>query len=175
MTGSPDDEREPERGGLLGGLRSLLEALADADQDGTNRVSRRRRSEKGRFSTDIGFSGRLGRPSSGPGSSGDSDSATGSDPSSISDRSAPGDRVDEDYHVDVRHDADGRLVVVADMPGVDHEDLTVGLDEESNELVVGVDERAIERMPLPWPVEDVEGRFNHGVLELRITAAEDHR
>jgi HSP20 family molecular chaperone IbpA len=164
----PDDDRGAERSGLLGGLRSLLEALADAERDGTNRIDRSRRSEKGRFSTEIGLSGRIGPPSLGrsPGSD------AGSDPSSITGRSEPDGRPDVDHHVDVRHDDDGRLVVVADMPGVEHEELTVGLDEASNELVVGVENRAIERLPLPWPVDDVEGRFNHGVLELRITAAE---
>jgi HSP20 family molecular chaperone IbpA len=153
-----DNERH---GGLLGGLRSLLETLADAERDGTSRVSRSRRSARGRFDTESGFSARIGRPSS------------RSDADSITDRSAADDRPDVDAHVDVRHDDDGRLVVVADMPDVDPEDLTVGLDEAANELVVGVDDHAVERLPLPWPVDDVEGRFNHGVLELHITATED--
>ena len=163
------DDDGAERSGLLGGLRSLLEALADADGDGPTRVGRTRRRRGGRFSTEFGFSGRVGRPSS----RSESGSDSGSDANTISGRSAPDDRMDVDYHVDVRHDDDGRLVVVADMPGVDPDDLRVGLDEESNELVVGIDDRPIERLPLPWPVDDVVARFNHGVLELRITATED--
>lgn len=158
-----------DRSGILGGLRSLLEALAEADGDDPTRVGRTRRRSGGRFSTEFGFSGRVGRPTS----RSDRRADSGSDASSITGRSAPDDRMDEDYHVDVRHDDDGQLVVVADMPGVEHDDLRVGLDEASNELVVGVDDRPVERLSLPWPVDDVEGRFNHGVLELRITATED--
>ncbi|QLD90574.1 hypothetical protein HWV07_16640 [Natronomonas salina] len=159
--GADDDDETERQGGLLGGIRSVLEALADAERDGKSRISRRRRSSKGRFSTESGFSVRVGRPSS------------GSDANSINDRSSASDQRDVDHHVDVRHDDDGRLVVVADLPNVDPDDLTVGLDEETNELVVGVEDRAVERLALPWPVDDVEGRFNHGVLELRITATED--
>lgn len=167
--GRDDGGDRGDRGGLLGGLRRLLEALADADGDGPTRVGRTRRRSGRRFSTEFGFSGRVGRPSS----RSNRRSSSGSDPSTITGRSAPDDRMDGDYHVDVRHADDGRLVVVADLPGVAHDDLRVGLDEETNELVVGVDDRAVERLPLPWPVDDVEGRFNHGVLELRITATED--
>jgi len=164
-----DDAERPAGGGLLGGLRSLLAALADAEGDGPDRVSRSRRRSGSRFTTEFGFTGRLGRPSGHPDAGADSRS----DGSSISGRSSPHDRADENHHVDVRHDDDGRLVVVADMPGVDPDDLRVGLDEDANELVVGVDDQPVERLPLPWPVDDVEGRYNHGVLELRITAAED--
>lgn len=159
--GGRDDHRNVD-GGILGGLRSLLEALADAEREGRSRIDRAGRSSRGRFTTEYGVSGRIGRR------------PTRSDADSITDRSAGTDQTaDDDYHVDVRHDDEGRLVVVADLPGVDHEDLTVGLDEDSDELVVGVEDRAVERLPLPWPVADVEGRFNHGVLELRITATED--
>lgn len=164
MNDRRDDDGEDDSdqyGGLLGGLRRLLESLADAERDGTSKVSRSGRTSSGRFSTEYGFSGRIGPPS------------TRSDADSITDRSPPSGQRDADYHVDARYDDDGRLVVVADMPGVDVDDLTVGLDEDRNELVVGVEDRPVERMPLPWPVADVEGRFNHGVLEVRITAADE--
>lgn len=77
---------------------------------------------------------------------------------------------DESYLVDSHRDGD-EMLVTADLPGVDAEDLSVGLDPEAN-LVVGVEGDVIERVPLPWDaVEATRARFHNHVLEVRLRPA----
>lgn len=79
---------------------------------------------------------------------------------------------DGEYLLDTRYDGD-EFVVTMDIPGATEEDLTVGLDRESNRLVIQKDDTELERIELPW--NDVEpGRvlFNNGVLEARMRPAE---
>lgn len=78
----------------------------------------------------------------------------------------------EEFHVDAYRAGD-ELVVVADLPGVDAEDLSVGVDVGRNCLVVGVDGDVVERVTLPWEsVVASEATFNNGVLEVRVRRAE---
>ncbi|MFC7156014.1 gas vesicle protein GvpH [Halomarina halobia] len=79
----------------------------------------------------------------------------------------------DDYHVET-YRYDGELVVVADLPGVDEDDLLVGLDERSNDLVIAVRDRVVERLSLPWdPVAVPRVRFNNAVLEVVVRPGDD--
>lgn len=149
---SRGDEDEPTRG-ILGAIRRVVDALAEAERDGKTRFGGAGRIPGNHFTTQYGFSGRIGGPR------GRTDST----------REA-GDR----HLVDVR-ETDDELLVVADMPAVERKDISVGVDEDRNEFVVGVGNEAVERMELPWPVEDVDAQFQHGVLELRFTRKEGER
>jgi len=153
---SRDDEHSPD--GLLGAIRLVVDSLVDAERDGRKSFGDSGRLSRGPFRTEYGFSGSIGGP------------GRGSDDRSSSRRRRSPD--DDQYHVDVRQH-DDQLLVVADMPDVDAEDVSTGIDEERSELVVGVGNEPIERMELPWPVGGVDARFHHGVLELRFTRADD--
>lgn len=166
---STDDE-EKAPGGLLGALKLVVSTLADAEREGKTSFSKTGRNPGRHFTTEYGFSGQIGGPRRG----GESDADDRSSKSRRRSRSDSGSsRESEDsYLVDVRETEDG-LLVIADMPGVEPEDITAGVDEEQNEIVVGVGSRAVERLELPWPVSDVQAQFQHDVLELRFTREED--
>ncbi|WP_254542771.1 gas vesicle protein GvpH [Halomarina pelagica] len=90
-------------------------------------------------------------------------------PSSPADEAEPA--ASGDYHVQT-YRSEGELTVVADLPGVDEDDLLVGLDERSNDLVVAVHDRVVERISLPWSdVVVPRVRFNNGVLDVCIRPA----
>lgn len=165
---SPDDDEEQTVGGLLGAIRLVVDTLADAERNDRTTFGKSGRIPGGHFTTEFGFSGQIGGPRKGVDSESDSRSsnsrpATGSSSSS-----------DERHLVDVR-ETDDELLVVADVPDVEPEDITAGIDEEQDELVVGVENKAVERMELPWPVADVEAQLQHGVLELRFMREEDEQ
>ncbi len=145
----------------------MLEALADAEREGTTTLSKTGRIPGDHFSTEYGFHGQVGGPripeESQPEKRPTAPNSTDSKPVG-----------EESYRVDIRELDDG-LLVVADMPDVDVEDITAGIDEERDKLVVGVGRDSIERIPLPWAVEDVQATFHHGILELRITSKESEQ
>lgn len=156
MTDDGDGTRDRDReqpSGLFGVIRHVLGALVDAERSGAREVRGAGRRPGRRYSIEYGFSGRVGERPPGTGSRAD---------------------VDADYLVDVR-EADDAVLVVADLPDVERDDLTVGLADGRSVLVIRVDGRPIERIELPWPVDAVEPRLHHGVLEIRITPAEADR
>ena len=161
MTDDNDRDRDRDRDpdvGLFGAIRGILEALGDperTDVDRSGRIPNRH------FTTEYSVSGRIGGSESG--------SISGSQPQSDTGSTR---ETGDSYLVDIRYDEDDDLLVVADLPDVEADELTVGLDEDRNELVIGVENRPVERVNLPWPVADVESRFRHGVLRLRFTPAE---
>ena len=148
--GEPSDDRDrPEVDGLSDVLRRIVDALADAEREGRTDVGGTGRIPGRHFSTEYGFSGHIG-----PGT-GDGDGSGGSDA--------------DEYHFSARYDEGADEVVIAgDLPGVDPDDVGVRFDDDSDELVVGVRGRPVERVRLPWPVADVESGFRNGVLQLRI-------
>ena len=154
MTDEPEDDRETT---LLGAIRHVIDSLVDAEREGRTDARGTGRLPKGHFTTQYDFSGRIGPP--------DSTDRDGGSTRQTGDESS--------YHVDVRQAGDEELLVVADLPAVEADDLTVGLDRERNELVIGVEDRAVDRVELPWPVADVESSFQHGVLELRFTPEDE--
>lgn len=154
-----DDEERPS--GLFGAIRLMVQTLADAERDETTTFRKSGRVPGDHFTTEFGFSGQIGGPR-------DRDE-TDSDRRSLSSPARESGQADSDsYRVDVREGED-QLVVVADMPDVDAKDITAGLDADGHEVVVGVSDEAVERVELPWPADDVEAQFQHGILELRLS------
>lgn len=79
----------------------------------------------------------------------------------------------DEYLVETRQQAD-ELVVTAELPGVSEEDLAVGIDVQSSDLVIATEGRTIERISLPWSsTVAAKVRFNNGILEVRLEPAED--
>lgn len=150
--------------GVLGVLREVLDALVDAERTGGSDVLGGGRRSRGATSVEYGFSGRLGGLGDESGTAANSESSR----SIRNIRSTGG----EEYLVDVRED-DGEVVVVADVAGVDVDDVTVGLADDRTTLVVGVGDEPPGRLDLPWRAADAVPRHHHGVLEIRITPEED--
>ncbi|WP_101295446.1 gas vesicle protein GvpH [Halegenticoccus soli] len=76
------------------------------------------------------------------------------------------------YHVETYTSGD-EMTVVADLPGVEKDDLSVGLSEKTNSLVIAVRGRVVRRVSLPWdPVVITRVWFNNGVLEIRARSAD---
>lgn len=162
-----DEDGDEDDAGLLGAIGRIVEALADAERDGRSDIGGAGRLPSGHFTTEYGYAGRIGIADgdSSAGSSGASSDAMGADDEQAGDG-------EDVYRVDVRYDGDDELLVVADLPDVSADQLNAGIDTDTNELVIEVDERPVDRLELPWPVEDVDGRFRHGILELRFTPAD---
>lgn len=154
------DEHDDRETSLFGAIRHVIDSLVDAEREGRSGAQGTGRIPKGHFTTQYGFSGQIGPSESTEGDEGSTHRTESESP----------------YLVDVRYDdADEELLVVADLPEVEADELTVGLDRDRDELVIGVENRSVDRIELPWPVADVESRFQHGVLELRFTPEEEER
>lgn len=81
--------------------------------------------------------------------------------------------VADEFLVDT-HRTEEEFVVTAELPGVDESELDVGIDVSSNDLVIGVDGRSIERVELPWSSTDAaKVWFNNGILEARFKPGEE--
>jgi HSP20 family molecular chaperone IbpA len=91
------------------------------------------------------------------------DSDAGTDPSPTAD----------DYHVQTYRDGD-ELTVVCDLPDVDPDEVTAGIDERRAELVVAVGETEVDRIPLHAdPVAVETSRFKNDVLRIVLRAVRD--
>lgn len=61
---------------------------------------------------------------------------------------------------------DDELLVTADLPGTDPDEITVGFD--GPELVIGVDGRELERVQTPWVATSAEAAIRNGILTVRV-------
>jgi HSP20 family protein len=80
----------------------------------------------------------------------------------------------DDVHVDV-HESGDEIRVVADLPGVERDDLSLQCDGETLTLRAASDHREFdERLRLPGRVEadSASATFNNGVLEVVFDRAE---
>jgi HSP20 family molecular chaperone IbpA len=76
------------------------------------------------------------------------------------------DPADAEYHVDV-HEADDRVELRADLPGVAPDEVDVDVD--GGEVVVTVGGEVVERVPTRWDAGTVvETSFNNGVLFVEL-------
>ena len=67
------------------------------------------------------------------------------------------------------HREGDEFVVTADIYGVSKDDLSVGIDPKTSELVVGANDTALGRVSLPWDsAEATSVRYNNGVLDVRL-------
>jgi len=70
--------------------------------------------------------------------------------------------------IDTRLDGD-EFVVVADLPGANKDDLTAGINPETNELVIKKTDTTVGRVELPWASSEMQKAwFKNGVLEVYI-------
>ncbi|WIV67589.1 gas vesicle protein GvpH [Natrialbaceae archaeon AArc-T1-2] len=69
------------------------------------------------------------------------------------------------YHVTTRTRED-ELLVTADLGEIDPDDVVVGYDD--TELVVGVEDRALERVHVPWTASTAEATFHNGILTVTV-------
>jgi HSP20 family protein len=79
-----------------------------------------------------------------------------------------------DTHVDV-HETDGGVRVVADLPGVEKEDISLRCDGEVLTVSAATDRREFDdRIRLPGRVDEdsAAATFNNGVLEVTFDRAE---
>lgn len=80
-----------------------------------------------------------------------------------------------DTHVDV-HEYDDRLTVIADLPGVEKEDIDVTCDGRTLAIrATGETARYAERVRLPAAVDETSASatYNNGVLEVQFARADD--
>lgn len=80
-----------------------------------------------------------------------------------------------DTHVDI-HQTDDHLSVIADLPGVRKDQLTLKCDGETLTISVETPDRHFdERISLPSPVDEssAEATFNNGVLEVQFVKTGD--
>jgi HSP20 family protein len=80
-----------------------------------------------------------------------------------------------DIHLDV-HETDDELRVVADIPGVEKEDIELKCDGSTLTLdAAGDDRRYSERIDLPTPVDEhsASATYNNGVLEVVFQRVSD--
>ena len=80
--------------------------------------------------------------------------------------------VDSDEYLITTRQEGSEFVVVADLTNVDAEDLTVGIDDVRDFLVIGVEGRAVERVPLPVTSVVTDASFSNGILEVRMQPSE---
>ena len=78
-------------------------------------------------------------------------------------------------HMDV-HETDDELRLVADIPGVEKDDIELKCDGETLTLeAISTDRTYSERVPLPSPVDEhsASATYNNGVLEVVFQRAND--
>lgn len=67
------------------------------------------------------------------------------------------------------HLTDSELVVTADVPGASKDDISVGRNPKTNDLVISRDGSVVGRVDIPWESPEVtKVWFNNGVLEVRV-------
>lgn len=78
----------------------------------------------------------------------------------------------EECLIDTHFD-DDEFVVTADVRGTNKDELSVGIDPKTNDLVIGKDGSVLARVPLPWQSpETTNVWFNNGILEVRMRSTE---
>lgn len=142
---------------LGSGLRKLVELLESVEQSG--RESGEGRTSGPRGSIDYSYTART------------------IDDDRENDRSTSRPRTVRRRHssaIPVRIDRDGEdVIVVIDIEDVEREDLTIGVDRSANELVVGVSDAPIERVPIDGDTASiVDVTENNRILEVRVRPRE---
>ncbi|MFT4923031.1 MAG: HSP20 family molecular chaperone IbpA [Haloarculaceae archaeon] len=159
-TGGDDSDDEDVSGSIPLGdvfetLSALLEQLDELDLDAGERRSDTVRRGDATFDYDVSI-GTIA-----PGGEGRND------------RRSPnwdikGESEDHEYRVRV-NDADGKLVVVADLPAASADDVSVGTTDNDDALEIRVDGDVVRSVPLDWGGASVtEVAFTNQVLEVHV-------
>lgn len=71
-------------------------------------------------------------------------------------------------------EVDGEKIVVVDLPGVDPETLSAGVNDRTATLTIADDTGIIERVPLPQgELTIADASFNNAILELRLMEGDE--
>ncbi|KDE59793.2 hypothetical protein EL22_17305 [Halostagnicola sp. A56] len=172
-----DDQKKRSRGDdhWLSSLLGLLDAL---DRSASGSGSDRRGGRFG-FEYDVSIDSGLesdgyanGRPPI-RSSDGSQERPGGRDAGSRSSRTRRRRPSPPPHHVSVRR-FDDELVLAADISGVDPETVTVGFSGSGDDaaLVVGVGDRELERVDVPWnpSAVETEARIKNGVLTVTVSS-----
>ncbi|ELY23430.1 hypothetical protein C500_19919 [Natrialba magadii ATCC 43099] len=74
----------------------------------------------------------------------------------------------EDCLIDTRF-TDDEFIIIADLFGARLDDITVGINPKTNELVIKKTETVVGRVDLPWTSPEMQNAwFNNGILEVHI-------
>lgn len=160
------DDNHRETSSLLDVLRHVVETLQDTERSGERNGAGHGTVSGKNVRTDYGFTVSTGPdPDSLWERLGDSEPSDGSESTTI-------DKSDEEYLVDVREEEDA-VVVLADLPQATAKGITVGISHEQNELVIGNEGKAVERISLgDASISVAESTFRNGVLEVRLRTDE---
>jgi HSP20 family molecular chaperone IbpA len=83
-------------------------------------------------------------------------------------------RHESDSYYVTTHRSDDGVTIVADLPGVDEDDLSIGLAKDSNAFVIAVRGTVVRSVSLPWNRAAVSrARFNNAVLDVRLHPLDD--
>lgn len=171
---TPDDasdDQSSQPSGLLDQLRSLVEALADIEEEGGHRhESGRIDRGNARIDYDYDVSIGLGRADRSS-----HDEEPSSDRFRSDQRSGQRGMTEDSIHVETREGTSGdELVVVADLPGVTDDDVDVALDTDEQALTLRVDDDVVERVVLDRPdVAISDMSLRNQVLEIRLARTSD--
>lgn len=136
------------------------EYVEEDDSDGKDEEDSRRKRRSG--------GGKLRRPDDSKGKQSD-DAERGKNEGTRHERKERTRPIDAGRVLTDTHREGDEFVVTADIYGVGKDDLSVGIDPKTNELVVGANDTALERVSLPWDsAEASKVHFNNGVLEVRL-------
>jgi HSP20 family molecular chaperone IbpA len=140
-----------------GTLAKLLDILEDVGSDGGSTSGDRWMA--GRWAADRS-SGDAAASTGGFGGSGSDPAELGSDA-----EDGPSSRV-------TTRETDGGALVVADLPGVDPGDVSIGIDRARNAFTLGIAGEVVGRVPADdgeWVIADAS--FINGILEIDLRAA----
>ncbi|MHC3438763.1 gas vesicle protein GvpH [Natrialbaceae archaeon A-gly3] len=160
--GRPNEKRfTPARSGersdgWLSSLLGALEGLEELSQSGRKRGDRSTLDYT--VSIQSGFED-LGREESGPGTPSGRSPETGRPRTRRKRIGGPRKRVTTRTHED-------ELLVVADIGETDPEDVVVGFDGAT--LVIGVGDRELERVHLPWEETTADATVHNGILTVTV-------
>ncbi|WP_254524033.1 Hsp20/alpha crystallin family protein [Natrinema caseinilyticum] len=148
-------------------LSSLLSALESLESGRASRAGRRR-SDRTVFDYDVSI--QTGDELSADDWPFGEDAARDGDTGRPRTRRVRSSGPSSDHHVATRTH-DDELLVTADIPGVDPDDVTVGFDD--SDLVIAVGAREIGRVAVPWRQTSSRARIRNGVLSVQVRPETD--
>lgn len=155
-------------GGLLGSVGDIIEALSELEDARDGPASERETVDRDSFTIDYNYDVNVGIGGDRKRRSESSD-----------DRSEPERTVDVDdqddaldHAVDVR-EYDDEVIVSADLPGVDEDDLDIAIEDDASTLRITAGEDVIERIPIDSQLSITDVSFTNQILQIRLQASED--
>lgn len=156
------DDRSERGTGAIARLVHLLQTLADADTDGTQRrtghVSTDRTRVDYEYSVSVGL-----------------DALDGSNGAFSDERKAAAGNADETVDtapspsVEVRDVSETERIVIADLPGVSETEFDVTFDAEAGELTIWREQTQLTQVPIEHPsLEVVDVSFNNQILRVKL-------